>query len=98
MRILANFIYVIFFMVLAIGAMFLGGVAGVTGAFYTMVVAGNTQENLITVISILSLLWLLFMVLRYVNKKAIKRNRMKQQQKKQAEEDTKKHNKQANNA
>jgi len=75
MRIIGAVIYFLLFLVLAIGAMFVGGVAGVVGTFHAMVQPGDLQSNLITIVSILSLLWLLLMVLRYYNKKVIKTNK-----------------------
>ena len=75
MRIIGAVIYFLLFIVLATGAMFVGGVAGVVGTFHVMVLPGDLQSNLITIVSILSLLWLLLMVLRYYNKKVIKTNK-----------------------
>ncbi|MCU7819597.1 MAG: hypothetical protein KZQ56_05025 [gamma proteobacterium symbiont of Lucinoma myriamae] len=60
---------------LAFAAMFLGGVSGVAGTFYLLVEAGDIRSNLTTVISGLSALWLLVVILRHYNKKAIKRNK-----------------------
>ncbi len=76
MRIIAKLIYFLLFPVLAVGAMFLGGVSGVAGTFYVMVEQGDTQTNLAMVIAPLVLLWLLVIILRHHNKKIIKRNKL----------------------
>ncbi len=76
MRIITNLIYFLLFPVLAVGAMFLGGVSGVAGTFYVMVEQGDTQTNLAMVIAPLVLLWLLIIILRHHNKKIIKRNKL----------------------
>ncbi|MCK5665908.1 MAG: hypothetical protein KAI17_20610 [Thiotrichaceae bacterium] len=75
MRIIASLIYFLLFLVLAVAAMFLGGVSGVAGTFYVMVEQGDTQTNLAIVITPLVLLWLLIIILRQHNKKIIKRNK-----------------------
>ena len=75
MRIIGAIIYFLIFIVLATGVMFVGGVAGVVGTFHLMIQPGDLQTNLITIISILSLIWLLLMVLRHYNKKIIKINK-----------------------
>ena len=76
MRIIAKLIYFLLFPVLAVGAMFLGGVSGVAGTFYVLVEQGDTQTNLAMVIAPLVLLWLLIILLRRHNKKIIKRNKL----------------------
>jgi len=75
MHIIGAVIYFLIFIILATGVMFVGGVAGVVGTFHLMVQPGDLKNNLITIVSILSLLWLLLMVLRYYNKKVIKQNK-----------------------
>jgi len=80
MRIIFNLIYFIVFLVLALAAMFLGGVSGVAGTFYVMVEPGDLEANLIKVGSILTLTWLIVLFLRHHNKKIIKRNKQKKMQ------------------
>ncbi len=76
MRFIGLFIYFWIFLALAIVVMFLGGLSGVVGTFYVMVEQGDLKDNLTTVITILVLIWCLLMVLRYYNKKAIKKNKL----------------------
>ncbi len=76
MRFIGMFIYFWIFLALAIVVMFLGGLSGVVGTFYVMVEQGDLKENLKIVTTILVLVWLLLMVLRYYNKKAIKKNKL----------------------
>jgi len=75
MRILSNILYFFLFLILAVAAMFVGGVAGVSGSFFVMVSKGDMQNNLL--IAILSLVLILFVVnmLRRHNKKVIKRKK-----------------------
>lgn len=75
MRIIANLIYFLLFLVLAFAVMFLGGVSGVAGTFYIMVEPGDIERNLTTAIAVLVSLWLLIIILRHHNKKIIKRNK-----------------------
>ncbi|MCK5696523.1 MAG: hypothetical protein KAI02_00075, partial [Gammaproteobacteria bacterium] len=76
MRFIGLFIYFWIFLALAIVVMFLGGLSGVVGTFYVMVEQGDLKDNLTTVITILVLIWCLLMVLRYYNKKAIKKSQL----------------------
>ncbi len=80
MRIIAKLVYGLIFIVLAVAAMFVGGVSGVAGTFYLMVEPGNINDNLTVVITALSALWLLVIMLRQYNKKVLKRNHMRAQQ------------------
>lgn len=75
MRIILGFIYFIIFIILATGAMFLGGVSGVSGTFYLMVEPGDLEMNLIKMMTILVGIWILVVFLRSSNKRAIKRNK-----------------------
>ena len=76
MRFIGMFIYFWIFLALAIVVMFLGGLSGVVGTFYVMVEQGDLKDNLTTVVTILVLIWFLLIVLRYYNKKAIKKNKL----------------------
>jgi len=76
MRFIGMFIYFWIFLALAIVVMFLGGLSGVVGTFYVMVEQGDLKDNLTTVTTILVLIWFLLIVLRYYNKKAIKKNKL----------------------
>ena len=80
MRIIGNIIYFFVFIIMAFSAMFLGGVSGVAGTFYIMVDDGDLEANLTKVISLLVLSWLLIVMLRYRNKKIIKRNKLEMQE------------------
>lgn len=75
MRIIANIIYFLIFLALAISAMFLGGVSGVAGTFLLMVEPGDIQSNVTTALTVLVCFWLLVVILRRHNKKIIKRNK-----------------------
>lgn len=76
MHIIFNLIYFLLFLILALGAMFLGGVSGVTGTFYLMSEQGDIHKNLILAIAALSAVWLIIIMLRSHNKKVIKRNKL----------------------
>ena len=80
MRIIYHLIYFIVFLVMAMVVMFLGGVSGVAGTFYLLVEQGDIESNLTQAISILLLIWLLVVFLRYHNKRIIKRNKLLQQE------------------
>ena len=80
MRIIVNLIYFIMFLIMAVIAMFLGGVSGVAGTFYLMVEPGDLEVNLTKAISTLVMIWLLVLLLRHQNKKIIKRNALQKQQ------------------
>lgn len=70
------------FLIMALAAMFLGGLSGVAGSFYLMVEPGNVQTNLTMLIAILVPLWLLVIVLRRHNKKVLKQNALQQSEEK----------------
>lgn len=76
MHIIFNLIYFLLFLILALGAMFLGGVSGVAGTFYLMSEQGDIHKNLILTIAVLSAVWLIIVMLRSHNKKVIKRNKL----------------------
>lgn len=74
MRIIANITYFLLFLVLVIITMFLGGVSGVAGTFYLMVLPGDIESNLTTALTALIVLWFLLVLLRRHNKKMVKLN------------------------
>ena len=74
--IIAKLFYFIFFLLLAISAMFLGGVSGTAGTFFVMIRQGDMQQNLTIAIASLTLLWLVILLLSHHNKKVIKRNKL----------------------
>lgn len=80
MRIIGALIYFLLFLVLSIVSLFLGGLSGVVGAFYLLVEQGDLLTNIVTVVAILSLLWLLLTVLSYYNEKAMKKNKLLKQE------------------
>ena len=73
MHILTKILFFIVFMILAIVAMFLGGVSGVAGSFYLMVTEGAITDNLIMGIATLLVSLLLVLILRGQNKKVMRR-------------------------
>ena len=79
MRFIGKFFYFIFysifFILFALGAMFLGGVSGTAGTFYLMIEKGDMQQHLMIAIATLSVLWLIIMILSSHNKKILKRNK-----------------------
>lgn len=79
---MTKILYLMVFLIMALAAMFLGGLSGVAGSFYLMVEPGNVQTNLTMLIAILVPLWLLVIVLRRHNKKVLKQNALQQSEEK----------------
>ena len=80
MHIIGQFFYFLFsaafFSILALVAMFLGGVSGTAGTFYIMIEKGDMQQHLTIAIAALTVLWLIIIMLSRHNKKILKRNKI----------------------
>ncbi len=85
MHVLINILYFIVFVIMALGAMFIGGLSGVAGSFYLMVEPGDVATNLTILMAVLIPLWLLVIVLRRHNKKVLKQKARQQAEEKEAE-------------
>ena len=79
MRIFLNVVYFFVFMVLAFGAMFVGGVSGVAGSFYLMVKEGNIEDNLFMGIATLAVALILAVILRGQNIKVMRQRKQAEQ-------------------
>ena len=79
-------LYSLFFLSLALLAMFLGGVSGTAGTFYVMIRQGDMQQNLTIAIASLTLLWIVILLLSSHNKKVIRRNKLRAQAKMKQEQ------------